>query len=323
MRERIWLGDVVRALETARDKDEEAKILALLGFAEAAPPPSAPVPVPDPPRVPEPAEQDGPEADVGPDDAADRSAAPASGEPDEDPVTDLPLLDPLYIEDHSRSPGSPVQPLARPAPEHHDRAEPPLDPLLAPHRTSSILRAALSRRVHEGPVDMTALTDLVARGRPVRRLPRTPVPTLRFGVQVLVDRGRAMQPFRRDQDHLVGRIRSVVGAGLVDVGYFSEVPQRGTGPGARWTRTAYAPPAPGTRVLLLSDLGLGGPPDDHDRATPEDWREFVDLVTRAGCSAVAFVPYPPGRWPSWMTGLLPLFSWDRTTTTALVAAAVP
>ncbi|MFE5816192.1 hypothetical protein ACFQ6S_22730 [Streptomyces sp. NPDC056479] len=172
----------------------------------------------------------------------------------------------------------------------------------------------LSRQVCEGPVDIPALIDTLAHGRPVARLPRRRVPTLRYGIQVLVDRSAGMQPFRRDQDQLIGQIRTVVGAGLVEVGYFSDLPQRGTGPGARWTRTAYTPPELGRRILLLSDLGLGGPADDLQRAAPADWEEFVGLVTRAGCSIVALSPYPPDRWPGWMTRLLPLVSWDRTTT---------
>ncbi|MGW3917102.1 hypothetical protein ACWEBX_37265 [Streptomyces sp. NPDC005070] len=319
MRPQIWLADVVRALEVARTESDRARVLEMLGLAggmpeiDFTPPPVSPA-VPEIPA-------DAPREEPG---AAPR-AEPQPGTDAEDRgevgdvTAELPLLRPTGTKGMS-PPREPVEPLARPTTE---RVPLPHLPLLVPGWTSAIVRAMLSRQVCEGPVDIPALIDTLARGRPVTRLPRRPVPTLRHGVQVLVDRSAGMQPFRRDQDQLIGQIRTVVGSGLVEVGYFSDLPQRGTGPGARWTRTAYTPPAPGRRVLLLSDLGLGGPPDDLQRATRADWEDFAALVTCAGCSVVALSPYPPERWPAWMTRLLPLVSWDRTTTASRARVRTP
>ncbi|MEY9992926.1 hypothetical protein ABIE67_004958 [Streptomyces sp. V4I8] len=319
MRPQIWIADVVRALDVARTESERAQVQEMLGLVgsmprtDFVPPPTRP-PVPEhwaeaPPEPPdaEPRSEPLPRPD-----AEDRGEVT-------DPTAELPLLRPARVEGTS-APREPVEPLARPTSE---RVPLPHLPLLVPRWTSAILRAMLSRQVSEGPVDIPALIDTLAHGRPVTRLPRRRVPTLRYGVQVLVDRGTGMQPFRRDQDQLVGLIRTVVGADLVEVGYFSHAPQRGTGPGARWTRTEYTPPECGRRILLLSDLGLGGPPDDPHRAAPAEWAEFAGLVTRAGCSVVALSPYPPARWPGWMTRLLPLVSWDSTTTASRARVRVP
>ncbi|MET8346529.1 tetratricopeptide repeat protein, partial [Streptomyces microflavus] len=187
-------------------------------------------------------------------------------------------------------------------------------PLLVPHWTSAILRSAVSRRVDDGLVDVTALTGLIARGRPVDRFPRLPAPTLRYGVQVLVDRGGGMQLFWRDQNTLVETIRAVVGEHLVDIGFFSGVPLRGTGPGARWTRTEYRPPEYGRHVLLVSDFGIGGPPDEPHRATRSEWEKFATTVTQAGCDITALCPYPPERLPDWVSRLCRVIHWDRSTT---------
>jgi hypothetical protein len=328
MRPRIWIADAVRALEVARTEDERARVLEMLGLTGGVPRTDPPVTPPACPSVPEPSDEAGAEAD------ADAAREKPGAAPDDDPppgpdaedrgesadrTAELPLLRPARVE-ATAAPRAPVEPLARPTP---DRVPLPHLPLLVPRWTGAILRAMLSRQVCEGPVDIPALIDTLAHGRPVARLPRRPVPTLRYGVQVLVDRGAGMQPFRRDQDQLVGQIRTVVGTGLVEVGYFSDLPQRGTGPGARWTRTRYTPPERGRRILLLSDLGLGGPPDHPHRGTRADWEEFVGLVTRAGCGAVALSPYPPERWPAWMTRLLPLVTWDRTTTAGRTRVRVP
>ncbi|WP_105971620.1 hypothetical protein [Streptomyces geranii] len=310
MRPQIWAADVVRALKVARTEREREQVLEMLGLAGGVPR-TVDVPPPVRPPAPErPAEAVREEPDARP--ADERTPGPDDEDRNEaaDVTAELPLLRPARVES-TGVPRDPVEPLARPTAE---RVPLPHLPLLVPRWTSAILRAMLSLQVREGPVDIPALIDTLAHGRPVARLPRRPVPTLRYGVQVLVDRGVGMQPFRRDQDQLVGQIRTVVGSGLVEVGYFSDLPQHGTGPGARWTRTAYTPPEAGRRILLLSDLGLGGPPDNPHRALRTDWEEFVGLVTRAGCSVVALSPYPPERWPGWMTRLLPLVSWDRTTT---------
>ncbi|MEV1065243.1 hypothetical protein [Streptomyces sp. NPDC050263] len=320
MRSQVWVGDAVRALALARTESEQAQVLEMLGFAPGVVLPAdrgAPFPGPVGPQAsaeaPHRQQDPEPEHDLPP-------RLPAEDrEPGVDAADELPLLRPVRVE-AVPTPGETVEPLARPASE---RAPLPHLPLLVPAWTSAIVRSLISRRVPEGTVDIPSLIDTLAHGRPVGRLPRMPVPTMRYGVQVLVDRGAGMQPFRRDQNQLLERVCAVVGPHLVEVGYFSGVPQRGTGPGARWTRTAYTPPESGRPVLLLSDLGLGGPPDDPARGTREDWEHFVGLVTRAGCGVVALCPYPPGRWPRWMTGLLPLFSWDRTTTAGRASVRLP
>ncbi|WP_328678018.1 hypothetical protein [Streptomyces sp. NBC_00343] len=316
MRSRIWIGDAVRALETAQTPAEEVRVLELLGFAatallsaDATDLSSRPESTVGPESRPRGAEQQPPEQPLSTPDV-DRTPVATDQLPGlEDALAELPLLRPVRVET-TAIPAVPLEPLARPGGK-----QPPLPymPLFVPRWTGAILRTIASRRVDDGLVDVAALVDIIARGRPVARLPRLPVPTLRYGLQVLVDRGSGMQPFRRDQNHLVQEIRSVVGEALVEVGYFSDFPLRGTGPGPRWTRTSYRPPEPGRPVLLLSDLGIGGPHADPRRSTRAEWEEFVGLVSRAGCTVVALCPYPQQRRPHWLARLLPVIGWDRTT----------
>ncbi|WP_030754594.1 hypothetical protein [Streptomyces griseus] len=313
MRGEIWLADVVRALEAADTDEQRREVVRMLGFApstvladpvaspsETAPLPPEPFPLPAP--GPAPAREDEPPAP---------SPAPAGDRDEpEDVLAELPLLRALRSAGEGDAPPRrPVEPLARPTGERHPL---PHEPLLVPRWTHAIVRALLSRPVPEGPVDIDVLITAMACRRPVTRLPRLPVPTLRYGVQVLVDRGAGMQPFRRDQDELLRRVRAVVGPQLVETGYFSDAPQRGTGPGPRWTRKPYRPPRAGRRVLVLSDLGLGGPPG-HRRGTREEWADFAGRVRQAGCGAVVLSPYPVHRWAEWMPRVLPLVCWDRTT----------
>ncbi|MGQ4332142.1 hypothetical protein [Streptomyces hayashii] len=318
MRPAIWTGDAVRALAVARTEAEQARVLELLGLASVAVP--SPVPPvdhepgdssPDPdtagrPSAPGPRRESGPAPEPDPDAPGPAADAPSGPETE---GAGPPLLSPVRVEPVVL-PNSPDELL--PVPAAHPARLPHLS-LLVPRWTGAILRSAVSRRVHDGPVDVAALTDLIARGRPVDRFPRLAVPTLRYGVQVLVDRGGGMQPFRRDQNQLAETIRAVVGERLVEVGFFSDVPLRGTGPGPRWTRTGYRPPEPGRPVLLLTDFGIGGPPDDPRRAARDEWEEFAAVVTRAGCDIAALCPYPPQRRPDWVSRLCPVIHWDRAT----------
>jgi hypothetical protein len=132
-------------------------------------------------------------------------------------------------------------------------------------------------------------------------------------VQLLIDWGPEMEPFRRDQAELTERVKEVAGRECVEVLYFSESPLDGCGPGSAWTWKKYGPPPPGTRVLILSDLGLA-----RRRAAGARGRVRADFGTLARrlaareCAAVALVPVSPGRWPPHPP--LRLVAWDRSTT---------
>jgi len=311
----IWLGDLVRAFALIPgDADVRRRVAELLGFTEqragrpstggggsvsAAAAIAAPdltdassaedAPVPEPP---EPDHESGPPADDSVPELQAVDDVPA-------PRTDWTLVDSL--------PAVAERGLA---------GRPPAAPLLARRSAPAILHALVATKAADGPIDIPRLTEELAEGRPVSQLPRKPYRTLRFGVQVLVDMGEAMELFARDQEELISRTESVVGAENVTVDFFADSPTRGAGPGSRRTWRTYRPPGAGCRVLIVSDFGIGGPPFHLRRSRPAEWRDFALQVRREGCRAVGLIPYPPDRWPSWLCRLIPLVVWDRTTTVA-------
>lgn len=314
----IWWGDLFRALQLVdRDDTEAARVVAaMLGFAATAPRPEGPdAPAGEPERTGEPAREPRPTAPQRP---ARRhpSTAPAPASAAARPATGFQLLTPVGHEERPAIEWA-VGSLPAPTGRHRDRPL-PHEPLLPPRSASAILQLALARVTEEGAPDIPGTVRRLAEGRAVAEVPRQPVPTLRFGVQVLVDLGPGMEPFGRDQRELLTRIRNTVGHENTAVHYFEGCPLRGAGPGDRSTWSAYRAPARGTRVVLLSDLGLGGPALGLRRGTPEEWREWAALLDAAQCQAVAFVPYPRRRWPSWARGLLHLVQWDRSTTVGRV-----
>jgi len=310
----IWIGDVLRALR-ATDVADRPRVLRLLGF--------------EAPDVPAPQAGELLDPDEDPD-ANDREPpgtqlileeAPAPGVEarlrDRQPtlIADIPLLTPVRAAPAVRSASAVTgASLPRVVEERHLSPVLPYQPLFPPASTPAILQQALSRQVAEGAIDIPALVETLARRQPVAAVRRRAVPTLRYGVQVLVDLGPAMQPFRRDQAEIMKQIISVVGREKVTVKYFAYCPVRKAGPGPRWTWRPYQPPPRHTPILLLSDLGIGGPTGDFRRSTRAEWREFGRIAAGNGSEVIAFLVYPPSRWPTWLPALGRGLTWDRGAT---------
>lgn len=193
----------------------------------------------------------------------------------------------------------------------------PFPPLIPDHRARSVLGAVVGRRVANGPVDVERLVADVARGRPVQDIPRRQRLSTAVGVQVLVDRGPAMAPFRSDVDDVVGRVVRLLPDDTCVVVEFEGSPldrvlaitdgEEGHVP--------YAPaflPAPGSTVLVLCELGIGRPATGPRSARPTEWLRLHEEVAQRGCRTVFLVPYGPARWPAALraAGATVLW-WDR------------
>jgi hypothetical protein len=295
----IWLADLARACRAvnARTVDERRRVAALLGLAPDS------LTVPRATAVASTAGPGGQEVESPPDDAEESDDDLQSAGPQAPPrsphttrTTDEWDVEPLALE-----------PVA-------EAATSPRLPLIEPKEAATILRLAVRTNARHSGLDVPAVVARIAAAKPLEPLPSRPRPTVRFGVEVLVDIGTAMQPFARDHLDVVQVLNQIIGTSGVRVLYFDTCPDRGAGPGAAQTWQQYVPPPRGTPVLVLSDLGIGGFPFDHMRADSKEWRTFFVNARRAGARCVALVPYPPARWPHWVAGLAQLVQWDRGVT---------
>ncbi|MFS8095733.1 hypothetical protein LFM09_01215 [Lentzea alba] len=184
----------------------------------------------------------------------------------------------------------------------------PHEPLLRRASTSALVQSLLSQRLPGDEIDVDALVEDVAAGRAVTSLPRLPTPTLRCGAHVLIDDSDAMSLFWRDQWELARVVRNVVGPGLTDVTVFS---------GSPLLTDAGRDPEPRRAVLVLSafDVLRGG-------AERDEWEDYVWGLRKRGCRVVALVPFPRERWPRWLTCLMPVICWDRSTTVGTIRSAL-
>ncbi|HEV7681693.1 MAG TPA: hypothetical protein VGO68_06200 [Pyrinomonadaceae bacterium] len=308
----IFLGDLVRAIRNLQVSDfpTQQVIAEMLGLELSAP---------ISPLTPEtPSETTAPAATPPP---AKPPVIPLESQPVATPVDDS---IPIAL-DHSRSEKgewiSDVQPLPAFQADNQRYASPPLEPLLLPQWTRGILVAALATTTDDGLPDLEKVTQILARGDAIKELPTLSSPTLRRGIQLLVDKSQAMMPFAQDQVWLQKEILKVAGNDRVPVKRFLGSPLRGAGAG-RVPLPAYAPPLPGTPVVLLTDLGICQPMLTDDWADTSEWLKFSDLVRHAHCPLIAFVPYGPSRWPKKLARAMTIIQWDRRTTAATVRSVI-
>ena len=197
----------------------------------------------------------------------------------------------------------------------------PAVPLFSARTERAILSAALATSVEEGDLDMDRIVERVAERRPLEDVPRLRSVTLRRGAQVLVDLGAGMDPYRPDVERLVAQLDTILADDRLTVAGFVGTPLRGIATAAG-DRVAWSPPPAGRPVVLVTDLGIGGPMVSEDRAHPAEWLPFAFEVRRAGHPLIAFVPYEVRRWPPPLARAITILHWSERTTVGAIRHAV-
>jgi hypothetical protein len=196
---------------------------------------------------------------------------------------------------------------------------PSLEPLFPAHRVRGILAAILTSKRRVGELDIERLVTDTVNGNPSPGLPRRAVRTLAGGVQLMVDVGAGMLPFRSDVRMLRSSIERLVGNAALDIVRFRGSPFR-SARGAQAILSEYrqhhTPPA-GTRVVCLTDLGLSN--SSESAASPSEWLSFADWVGRAGARLLAITPFSRSRLPVVLRRAFPIIHWDRRTSAAMAA----
>ena len=217
-----------------------------------------------------------------------------------------------------------VTPLAKPASGPGTRVLEP-EALFRPQKAQSILAIALATQEPFGALDLDEIVAAVGRGAALSSVPRQAVLTLARGVQLLVDRGDGLLPFRADIKRVESKISRLVGPDALEVLNFACCPSRGVGRGPRrnWADYFAHHRAPiGSRVICVTDLGIGHPAGAEIPAGPEEWLEFDARLRAAGCRLLVLVPYHRDRWPPELARRMSLLHWDRNTTASHAAAVV-
>lgn len=320
-------GDVLRAfdwLEIAADEHLVRDGIARLLGMEWAPAAQVATPAPLPPPPPPPIALRPPGHGESPTQAKDPKRT-AIVDPPLDPIPEPFTLArvqsaarrfPSWMNDaRPLTPAVTVTQAARPSPI----------PLLDPLQARAVLSGALARRQPDGPIDIEAVLDRIARGDVVAELPRAHVPSIARGVQLLIDRGEGMAPYSVDVGWVRDALQRVVGGYALEVLQFAHSPLRGAGRKSRRTWRPYAEltqPRPGATIVAVTDLGIRNLEPPAQPAAIEEWIAFADHLDRLGCPLLALVPYARARVPAALRRRFAVVEWDRGTTAGRVRSLI-
>ena len=188
---------------------------------------------------------------------------------------------------------------------------PPHLPLMRWARLWPFFKMVLGLLHDTGTLDIPRLVERLARGQVLRQVPQVTRQGWAGACQVIIDYAEPLLPFWADYNDLHPRLRRLRGMqGLTLVAALDGDPE---GRCEVYTSQGWRPcdymraPAPGTPVLLLSDLGCL----DGSTARRQPWRRLGQRLQRLGCQAVALMPCPPRYWDADLTRLFVPVCWDR------------
>jgi hypothetical protein len=185
-------------------------------------------------------------------------------------------------------------------------------PLGRPGQQRAVATLLAGRSV-PGEVDLATMVGKIASRQPLTSVPRHRRWSTNLGVQLQVDRRAALEPFRGDIVRLRRALAAVASQQALDEVGFEGDPRRITWPrrllgGAPSIRIEARLPAPGTPVLVVTDLGIAVP-RTGPVGGPAPFLEHYEVLSQAGADVHYLVPYPPDRWPPMLAGL-PLVYWS-------------
>jgi hypothetical protein len=185
--------------------------------------------------------------------------------------------------------------------------------LFASSSRRALLRGVTAVRAPEGEVDVDAVVERLAGNRALDQIPLEWIESTRGEVQLLLDTGAAMDPFRLDVDRLPDELARVVGEDGLSLCWFEDCPTGRAGVQGLHDEEplAFRQPAAGTRLLVVTAFGSrgqsGAPP-----ALVDEWRRFGAACRRGGVPLLVLTPLPHLRVPAALRLQLALVTWDRS-----------
>ncbi|MCB1816109.1 MAG: hypothetical protein KDK04_30950, partial [Candidatus Competibacteraceae bacterium] len=190
------------------------------------------------------------------------------------------------------------------------RKPPKPQPLMRWSRLWPFLKCALGEQHKTQAVDLPPVVNKLARGEALSMLPRKCRAGWAESCQIIIDFAEPLLPFWGDFNTLQQRLRRFRGGqGLSIIAFpqgdpFGECWRYADN---NWVTHEYRKPAPGTPILLLSDLGCNDQTDTRQRL----WRRFGLRLKRAGHRPVVLLPSPSRWWDAEVTQWFYPVCWDR------------
>jgi formylglycine-generating enzyme required for sulfatase activity len=201
-------------------------------------------------------------------------------------------------------------------------------PLLPWSRMWPFLFGVLGYYCDTRSIDMDRAVEMAARAEPMSRLPFQQRLTRAGACQVILDMDRYLLPFWDDENDLKQRIEKMRGSSGLEVLVFENGPE---GLCRRWGKELeelkpYRFPAPGTPILIISDLGClenneggKGRRVEGERVSTrhvtgrrrQAWMRFGKRLKRAGFLPSVLTLCSSGYWDRELARYWRLVCWDR------------
>ncbi len=184
-------------------------------------------------------------------------------------------------------------------------------PLFEPKWQRAIITRLASVSLPLGQLDLERVVTSIASGRPLMHVPRRQVPTTAKGLQLLLDEGESMEPFRFDLMELTRAFMRIVGSARVSIHAFRGLPDWGCYSGLDWME--YVPPTSGVPIVVVSDLGLVPHGATAIRSSLSDWHNFFSRLKKSRTRCIAIVPRDDLNTPLNLSRQVQLLPWSRRT----------
>lgn len=182
---------------------------------------------------------------------------------------------------------------------------PPVPPIQPAQARAAMAAAASSQRTGTR-LDLKRLIQTASQLRSLVPPPLLAEMRIAPVVMLLVDEGESMEPYFDDVAFLATHLTDVAGRDRVERHSFVRTPLDvlDDDEDVAWKGVA------GSLVVVISDLGVGGPLGSRDRGSPRRWRAFADAVARDGAALRVLTPFGPGRVPSGLDTVADIVGWD-------------
>ncbi len=154
---------------------------------------------------------------------------------------------------------------------------------------------------------MDAVVDQLSRGRLLHDMPRRERRVWGSDIHIIEDRARRLVPYWLDQEYVTDFLRHIYPPSGVTVARIGDDESE---PVIRWPkerRGRYAPPLPGTMVLVLGDLGCLA---SEGEALRRFWLHWGLRLQARQIPAVALVPMPSRDIPRELARVWTVVCWD-------------
>jgi hypothetical protein len=159
-------------------------------------------------------------------------------------------------------------------------------------------------------LDIPRLVRRAARLRPLTPPPLVLELRTAPAVQLLIDQGEGMEPFGDDCAFLAAQLEDVAGRDRVERHWFVRTPLHGLDPDPLLETQSLWKIPPGALVLVISDLGIGGPIGSPDRGSPREWLRVATEAIRHDGLLRVLTPFGPDHVPRGLATVADVVGWD-------------